>query len=75
MTLKEWLRYAEHRVPGLYLDIRLGRAKAVREPGSETSSRDATPADANWAESVVRRAQTPSLFDFRRQEASAVMVP
>lgn len=59
LTLKEWLQYGEQRVPGLYEDIRIGKLTLV--------SRDPTPADPGWKASTVRRAQTPSLFDFQRR--------
>jgi hypothetical protein len=64
LTLKEWLQYAEKRVPGLYEDIRAGKVKAVRRDGA---------IDPAWRESTARRAQTPSLFDFRRPGAEPVL--
>jgi hypothetical protein len=63
LTLKEWLQYGAQRVPDLYHDILSGKIKAVR--------RDPRPADANWRDITMRRAQTPSLFDFRRNNESA----
>jgi hypothetical protein len=56
LTLKEWLQYAEKRVPGVYEDILTGKVKAVGKGVIDLAS---------W-ESTSRRAQTPSLFDFRR---------
>ncbi len=62
LSLREWLQYGERRVPGLYEDIRAGKVQAVHK----------TPRpDSN--DTTARKAQTPSLFDFQRRTAEAVL--
>ncbi|WP_315712586.1 MULTISPECIES: caspase family protein [unclassified Bradyrhizobium] len=65
LTLAEWLRYGEQHTPALFEDIRAGRKDAVYvgrdsvvAPGFETK--------------VADHAQTPSLFDFARQDEVAL---
>jgi len=65
LTLREWLRYGEQRVPELYEQIRFGKVKLWR--------RDPLPADANSRAAIADSAQTPVLFDFRRTLDSAVI--
>lgn len=67
LTLKEWLKYGERRVPGLYEDIRSGKVPVVR--------RDAYPTDPNWRNKTAQNAQTPSLFDYQRGSDSVVVAP
>ncbi|WP_457153311.1 hypothetical protein, partial [Mesorhizobium sp. P5_C1] len=59
VTMKEWLTYAETRVPGLYQDVLAGKIEKTR---------DSSP-DANLLEDTTRHAQTPALFDFVRATA------
>jgi len=56
VTMKEWLTYAETRVPGLYQDVLAGKIEKTR---------DSSP-DPNLLEDTARHAQTPALFDFVR---------
>ena len=67
LTLKEWLQYGERRVPALYDEIRTGKLEVVR--------RDPTPVEPNWRETIARKAQTPTLFDFQRRSNIAELVP
>ncbi|MBB4576837.1 hypothetical protein [Rhizobium lentis] len=53
VSMKEWLTYAEQRVPGLYQEIIDGK-KSTRDP----------IVDPTLIEDVTRHAQTPALFDF-----------
>lgn len=59
VTVKEWLTYAETRVPGLYQDVLAGKIEKTK---------DSSP-DANLLEDTTRHAQTPALFDFVRRQA------
>jgi hypothetical protein len=62
VTVKEWLSYAEKRVPGLYDDIRAGSLQL----------RDSTINPA-LRHDIIRRAQTPALFDFFRRNDAVVL--
>ena len=55
VTLAEWFRYAELSVPGVYIDVQHHRVPLI--------PRDPT-FDINRAQNVMRRAQTPSFYDF-----------
>ncbi|WP_224718648.1 caspase family protein [Mesorhizobium sp. BR1-1-11] len=59
ITMKEWLTYAETRVPGLYQDVLAGKIEKTK---------DSSP-DPNLLEDTTRHAQTPALFDFVRGQA------
>ncbi|MYM97584.1 caspase family protein [Duganella vulcania] len=58
VTLAEWLRYGEARVPGLYEEIRRGRVGVsnLKDPIVDEAFRSL----------AEKRAQTPALFDFAR---------
>lgn len=58
VTLQSWLKYAEQRVPGLYDDAKAGKVHMI--------SRDPQP-NPNFVDEAAKRAQTPSLFDFSKQ--------
>jgi WD40 repeat protein len=58
LTLQSWLKYAEQRVPGLYDDAKAGKVHMI--------SRDPQP-NPNFVDEAAKRAQTPSLFDFSKQ--------
>ncbi|MEH2484554.1 caspase family protein [Bradyrhizobium sp. AZCC 2230] len=62
VTLGEWLKYGEQRVPSLYDEIRTGKLQL----------RDSYP-DPLFKQRVVRRAQTPALFDFHRRSAEVAV--
>ncbi|MBZ9700531.1 MULTISPECIES: caspase family protein [unclassified Mesorhizobium] len=62
VTMKEWLTYAETRVPGLYQDVLAGKIPKTR---------DSSP-DLNLLEDTTRHAQTPALFDFARNPETAI---
>jgi WD40 repeat protein len=67
LTLAEWLRYGEQRTPALFEDIRAGRKDAAyvgRDP----------VVVPDFRRKVADHAQTPSLFDFARQD-SVVLQP
>jgi len=59
VTMKEWLTYAETRVPGLYQEVLAGKIQKTR---------DSRP-DLKLLEDTTRHAQTPALFDFVRNQA------
>jgi len=61
VTLTEWLRFAEQRVPGLYADLREG----VLKTGLVTQAISLTD--------TTRHAQTPTLFDFGRANRDVVV--
>ncbi|UIK20670.1 caspase family protein [Rhizobium leguminosarum] len=65
VTMKEWLTYAETRVPGLYRDVLAGKIEKTR---------DSSP-DPNLLEDTTRHAQTPALFDFVRRRNLIVLSP
>ena len=67
LTLSEWLHYGEQRTPGVYEDI-LNNRLVVRLIG-----RDSQP-EARFAETVVRKAQTPAFFNFERRNVDAVIL-
>jgi hypothetical protein len=56
--LQSWLKYAEQRVPNLYDDAKAGKVHMI--------SRDPQP-NPNFVEEAAKHAQTPSLFDFNKQ--------
>lgn len=61
LTLAEWLRYGEQHTPALFEDIRTGRKDAVYV------GRDSVVVPG-FGVKVAVHAQTPSLFDFARQD-------
>ncbi|WP_392712994.1 caspase family protein [Rhizobium ruizarguesonis] len=63
VTMKEWLTYAESRVPSLYQDVLAGKVK---------STKDSSP-DPDLLEDTTRHAQTPALFDFGRPTSDIVL--
>ncbi|UIK20665.1 caspase family protein [Rhizobium leguminosarum] len=63
LTMKEWLTYAENRVPSLYQDVLAGKIK---------STRDSSP-NLSLLEDTTRHAQTPALFDFGRLTSDIVL--
>ncbi|MBZ9700532.1 MULTISPECIES: caspase family protein [unclassified Mesorhizobium] len=63
VTMKEWLTYAETRVPGLYQDVLAGKIPKTR---------DSSP-DLNLLEDTTRHAQTPALFDFVRNQHEVLL--
>jgi WD40 repeat protein/uncharacterized caspase-like protein len=67
VTLAEWLRYGEARVPALYEEIRAGTLRLA-------AMRGVTP-DAALVANTVRYVQTPALFDFRRGGHRVVVKP
>ncbi|MGE0007683.1 MAG: caspase family protein [Parvibaculaceae bacterium] len=64
VTLKEWLTYAERRVPGLYQDVLAGKIRKTK---------DSSP-DLDLIEDVTRYAQTPVLFDFARGQDQTIVL-
>lgn len=62
VTLREWLRYGEQRVPTLYDDIEAGKV-FVSNTSLEIGS-----SFRNFIIEMVNQAQTPLLFDFRGYE-------
>jgi len=66
LTLTEWLQYGERRTPGIYEDIRANRLVP------RFVARD-SKADPRFAETVVQRAQTPTLFNFDRRNFDPVI--
>jgi len=66
VTLGDWFRAAERRVPALYDEVRSG-TRAI------TNTRDPTP-DAEFGTLAAKRAQTPALFDFARAAAVVEIV-
>jgi hypothetical protein len=62
LTLSEWLRYGEQHTPTLFEDIKTGRKDAVYV------GRDSVVLPG-FGIKVADHAQTPSLFDFARQDA------
>jgi WD40 repeat protein len=62
VTLAEWLRYAETRVPEVYEDIKAGRLRATKDPENVPG-----------ADAETRKPQTPALFDFAREQAAIVI--
>jgi hypothetical protein len=65
VTMKEWLSYAEKRVPSLYQDVLAGKIQKTK---------DSSP-DRRLLEDTTRHAQTPVLFDFARSGNRVVMLP
>ncbi|MGO6840432.1 hypothetical protein GUK34_28425 [Rhizobium leguminosarum] len=66
VSLKEWLTYAQLRVPHLYEDIVSGKVQKTR---------DSNPNPA-LLQDTERHAQTPVLFDFGSQtDAGTIIVP
>ncbi|MGO6840426.1 hypothetical protein GUK34_28395 [Rhizobium leguminosarum] len=63
VSMKEWLTYAESRVPSLYQDVLAGKVK---------STRDSSP-NPNLLEDTTRHAQTPALFDFGKTTREIVL--
>ncbi|MES0139627.1 hypothetical protein NKJ88_32645, partial [Mesorhizobium sp. M0016] len=63
ITMKEWLTYAETRVPGLYQDVLAGKIRTTR---------DSSP-DPNLLEDTTRHAQTPALFDFVKRTEEVIV--
>jgi uncharacterized caspase-like protein len=64
VTLEEWLKYGEQRTPSLYEDVKGGKIKMV--------SRDSTVNPA-FIDETTKRAQTPALFDFQKQNDNVVL--
>lgn len=73
LTITEWLRFAEQRTPGLYDDIREGRLSAVYAGTSDELKGRNTGTSPAFRNVVVDRAQTPSLFDFKRRAEDVVL--
>jgi WD40 repeat protein len=73
LTITEWLRFAEQRTPGLYDDIRKGRLNAVYAGASDEFKGRNTGTSSAFQEAVVGRAQTPSLYDFKRRTDDVVL--
>lgn len=63
VTMKEWLTYAESRVPGLYQDVLAGKVPTTK---------DSKP-NPELLEDTARHAQTPALFDFGRGTTDVVL--
>jgi hypothetical protein len=57
VTLEEWLKYGEQRVPLLYEDAKAGRVHMI--------PRDPT-VNPNFIDETIKHAQTPALFDFHK---------
>ncbi|MBY3297654.1 hypothetical protein HFO10_17165 [Rhizobium laguerreae] len=64
VTMKEWLSYAEKRVPSLYQDVLAGKIKKTK---------DSSP-DPDLIEDTIRHAQTPALFDFAKPAAESITI-
>jgi hypothetical protein len=64
LTLEEWLKYGEQRTPSLYEDAKAGKVKLV--------SRDSTVNPA-FIDDVAQKAQTPTLFDFHKQNYTVIL--
>jgi uncharacterized caspase-like protein len=76
VTLEDWLKYGEQRTPSLYEDIREGKIKVVAyetSPDNEARSRDPKPNPA-FLNQVLQHAQTPSLFDFHKENLQVVLL-
>jgi WD40 repeat protein/uncharacterized caspase-like protein len=76
VEMAEWLQYGEDRVPQLYEEILAGKVRALRRDASgelAVSSRDSSvmPDFTAWVEK--RRPQTPALFNYQRNEQTAVI--
>ncbi|UIK20667.1 caspase family protein [Rhizobium leguminosarum] len=65
VSLKEWLTYAEFRVPHLYEDIISGKVQ---------KSKDSNP-NPVLLQDTERHAQTPALFDFGNQDGPVISKP
>jgi hypothetical protein len=63
VTMKEWLTYAETRVPSRYQDVLAGKVKRTR---------DSNP-DRRLLEDTTIHAQTPVLFDFVKGGSEVVL--
>jgi len=78
VTLEEWLKYGEQRVPSLYEDARAGKIQAVFEKDVRDSqsgqihSRDSRVNPA-YLDQTIKHAQTPQLFDFYKQNSTVVL--
>jgi WD40 repeat protein len=75
VTLEAWLKYGEQRTPTLYQDIRDGKIKAVGysyNQNSKSISRDPKP-NPSFLDQTQQHAQTPSLFDFHKQEKKVLL--
>jgi hypothetical protein len=67
VTLGEWLRYGERRVPALADDITAGKVRATSVTGRDLGLRPGEREVEFRHEAARRRvAQRPSLFDFTR---------
>ncbi|KXU92093.1 hypothetical protein CR51_31140 [Caballeronia megalochromosomata] len=64
ITLEEWLRYGESRVPSLYQEIHDGKLALARKGEIIT---------AKELEDPLNRAQTPELFDFHKAVNTVVL--
>lgn len=76
VTLEAWFKYGEQRTPSLYQDIRDGKIKAVAyqtNPGNTAKARDPKPNPA-FLNQAQKRAQTPSLFNFQKQNQDVVLM-
>lgn len=67
LTLDEWLKYGEQRTPALYEDIRENRIIP------HNVGKDAV-IDPRFQQTIVRRVQTPILFDFERRNVGTVIL-
>jgi uncharacterized caspase-like protein len=65
LTLEEWLKYGEQHTPSLYEDAKAGKVKMV--------SRDSNVNPA-FLDGTSKRAQTPALFDFHKQNDDVVLI-
>lgn len=66
LTLSEWLQFAEQRTPALYEDIKANRLTAVYVGKAPKFLNKDTGHAEDFRQAVLRGAQTPTLFDFRR---------
>jgi len=71
VTLGEWLKYGEQRTPSLYTDVKAGKIKIV-SLSSTIKPRDSTVNPA-FLDEAIKKAQTPALFDFHRQNSEIVL--
>ena len=72
LFVREWLSYAEERVPQLYDEIRSGKRLVVinGRPVMSSTGRDTIDVELNRENTT--RLQSPHLFDFRRSESRVI---